>query len=211
VTRSTLTLFISATLLTLAAIAWLAYSWSHGWNVATQPSDNPLLDVALAIGMMAVSALSALPAELIASGNGVLFGPWVGFVITWVGAMLGSAIAFLLARKLGFDGVRDMLKPHHIQRFDALTERYGARALLVIRLVPLIPFFVVNFTAGLSTLPFSRFMLVTGIGIIPVTALCVWFGAGLSDGQWLWPLMLFIAIVALGWLLRKHLLARSDA
>lgn len=122
------------------------------------------------IGLMVFQAvLAPLPAFVVTFANSALFGWAWGAVLSWTGAMLGAALCYWLARWYGRGLVERMTPPGTLQRFDAMTERWGQWAVLVARLLPFVPFDPISYAAGLARLNFVRFLVVTGIGQLPAT------------------------------------------
>jgi len=103
------------------------------------------------IVLMVLHSFVPLPAEIIALANGMLFGPWWGVAVTWIGAMLGAVLAYGLARALGRPAVRGLIPARHWAKLEAIPVRAGP--LLAIRLMPVISFNLVNYAAGLLGVP----------------------------------------------------------
>ncbi|MDA1059098.1 MAG: hypothetical protein O3C65_10470 [Proteobacteria bacterium] len=74
--------------------------------------------VAGSIGLMIVHSFIPFPAEFVAFANGLVYGPYWGVAITWVGAMLGAFAAFGLARWLGRPFVEAVVPIRHRVRLD---------------------------------------------------------------------------------------------
>ncbi|MEQ8964328.1 MAG: TVP38/TMEM64 family protein [Azospirillaceae bacterium] len=152
-----------------------------------------------AVAAMVLHSFVPLPAEVIAMANGMVFGPLLGLVLTWVGAMAGAIVAFALARRLGRPFVARLVPERHWHRIDAWTAESSAGALLMARLVPVISFNLINYAAGLTGVPWRTFLWTTAIGILPVTAACVFLGERLLTAPvWVW-LALAAAMAALWW------------
>jgi uncharacterized membrane protein YdjX (TVP38/TMEM64 family) len=109
-----------------------------------------------------------LPGTILSFAGAILFGPYEGTLYTWVGAVLGSVLAFLLAKSLGRDFV-DRLLGGRFQAFDRRIREHGFTGLLIIRLVPIFPFNGVNFASGLTSISLRDYTLATAIGIVPGT------------------------------------------
>lgn len=151
------------------------------------------------VALMVLHSFLPLPAEVIPMANGVLFGPVVGVALTWIGAMLGAALSFALARGLGRDVARLVLSEARLQRVFALSPHPGT--LLYVRLVPLISFNLVNYAAGLVGVPWWTFLWTTAIGILPLTVTMVLLGSAMLHAPlWLWAaiaaalLLLWLAV-----------------
>jgi uncharacterized membrane protein YdjX (TVP38/TMEM64 family) len=134
-----------------------------------------------------------------------------------MGAVVGSTLAFLLARWLGRDFIERLFRGR-VAAFDQRIRGLGFTGLLVIRLLPLFPFNAVNFGCGLTGIRLWDYVLATAIGIVPGTFvyqfLFAKFGrniltggfrlAYLKDPQLWLALGLFAAFVIVGkWLSKK--------
>lgn len=166
--------------------------------------------VAGALLLMVVHSFVPFPAEFVAIANGMCFGAFWGTVITWVGAMMGALAAFALSRRLGRPFARRMIRDRDWRGVDDWLERYGGEGVLVCRFIPVIAFNLINYAAGLTGISYWKFVWATGLGILPMTTLMVFVGAGieeLSFAAWLIP----AAGVLVLWLIAKRLLARRGA
>lgn len=119
--------------------------------------------------------LTLFPDAILAIASGTIFGLFWGTVYTMIGAACGATLSFFIARFLGRDVVMKLLK-HNAQWFDEGVERQGFLIILVMRLVPLIPFDVISYGAGLSKIKFWDFLVGTLIGIIPGVVIYVNLG-----------------------------------
>ena len=140
---------------------------------------------ALAIGAMVLVSFLPIPAETVAIANGAAFGRLEGFAFTWIGAMLAAAIAFWIARSIGAPIITRIISPKALQHFEALVERRGAPFLLLARMIPLVPYTVVNYGAGLSPVRFSTFLWTSAIGMAPPIFAFVSAGALMREQPWL--------------------------
>ena len=152
------------------------------------------------IALMVVHSFVPFPAEIVACANGMVYGPFWGTVITWVGAMLGAAAAFGLARLLGWPFVRRILTAEHRERLAAWSSQRGAAALLISRFIPVIAFNLINYAAGLAGISWWTFLWTTGLGILPLTAVFTIMGDRLLTlPVWIWVLL--GAVVLIGWII----------
>lgn len=152
------------------------------------------------IGLMVVHSFLPFPSEIIALANGMLYGPLWGSVITWVGAMLGAAAAFGVARTLGQPALRRLLSVSRHADLVRWSREQGGLALLVARLIPLIAFNLINYVAALTEISWWTFLWATGLGILPLTIVLAVLGENVLDMPvWSWALLL--AAVAATWLL----------
>jgi uncharacterized membrane protein YdjX (TVP38/TMEM64 family) len=158
------------------------------------------------VGLMVVHSFVPFPAEFLAVANGMVFGLWLGFLVTWTGAMLGALCAFALARWFGAMLIEPLLSPPKWARMRAWVESGGAGALLTARLIPVISFNLVNYAAGLLEVGWWRFIWTTAIGILPVTIASVLVGSHmLTAPWWIWPMLIGgAAALWLGQILSKR-------
>ncbi|MFZ5997133.1 MAG: TVP38/TMEM64 family protein [Nitrospirota bacterium] len=107
--------------------------------------------------------------------GGFLFGTVLGMVYVNIAATAGACIAFLLSRHLIGSWVQQKYR-RRIEKFNEEFARNGHRYLLVLRLIPVFPFFLVNLFAGITTVPFRTFLWTTSLGIIPGSAIYAFAG-----------------------------------
>lgn len=130
--------------------------------------------------LMAVVAVFPIPAEAPAMLNGMLFGPWIGSLVTWAGAMAGAWISFELARAFGRPLAERWMSPGAVDRVDRVADSAGWWGLLVARFIPLIAFTALNWGLGLCKVPRWRFLWTTALGIAPGAVLFTSSGVGLE-------------------------------
>jgi uncharacterized membrane protein YdjX (TVP38/TMEM64 family) len=123
-------------------------------------------------------ALSVPGGALLTITAGFLFGPWLGGAYAVVGATIGATLVFLAARA-GLAGLAARAAPW-VQRVEAGFRRNGLNYLLVLRLIPIFPFWLVNLVAGAVGLRLWVYVLGTFVGIIPVTFIFASLGNGLG-------------------------------
>lgn len=132
------------------------------------------------IALYAVLTLLAFPGAVPSAASGVLFGTALGTLLTVVGATIGATGAFLLARRIGRAEV-ERIAGARMGRLDAWLERRGFVAVLYARLVPLVPFNVLNYAAGLTSLRTRDYVVATAVGIIPGSFAYTALGGSLDD------------------------------
>lgn len=161
---------------------------------------GPLIVILLKASTLVIAPLGGSPLYPIA---GAAFGFWNGFIYTFIGDLLGSAIAFFISRIFGRKVVQYFVTKPGMKIIDVILAYLGTpRGLIHARLV----FFSfpegVTYAAGLTTMPFWKFLaLVVPIGIGPA-ALLVSFGHVLSSYITAHPLL-----IALGYLLTMGMMA----
>lgn len=114
--------------------------------------------------------------------GGAVFGFWWGALLNSLGANLGASAAFWLARRLGREGLRAWLGDR-LASVDRLTEHAGFSWLLRLRLIPVVPFNLLNFASGLTALPWSTYAAATALGIVPGTLVYTYFADAMLQGS----------------------------
>ncbi len=195
-----------ALLVLLVVLAILAYRMElRPETVETFIRELGAWGVAASIALMVLHSFVPFPAELIAFANGMVYGPFWGTVITWIGAMLGAVVAFGLARIAGRPLVERIVESRHLEGLDQRIAAGSVPVLLLVRLLPLVSFNFVNYGAGLTRVPLWTFLWTTGVGILPPIFAMVVMGDHLEHiTGWMWGAILvaLIGSFALWWALR---------
>lgn len=159
--------------------------------------------------LMVLQAIAApLPAFLITLANGLAFGAfWVGLLSVF-GASVAAAVSFALARALGRGPVEALVGGTGLEGADRWFARYGAYAVLVGRLIPVLSFDVISFAAGLTRMGFPGFLLATVVGMAPATFVYAYLGD--HAPQYVEALFLAFGTVVALTLLASYLRRRSD-
>jgi uncharacterized membrane protein YdjX (TVP38/TMEM64 family) len=124
---------------------------------------------------IAAIALNLPGGAILTIAGGYLFGTLPAVLYVNIGATSGAVLAFLSARYLLGSRLQESYGAQ-LAKFNGEMERNGIRYLLTLRLIPVFPFFLVNFLSGLTRVPLSSFTWTTAIGIIPGTAVFAYAG-----------------------------------
>ena len=125
-------------------------------------------------------AFSVPGAVFITLAGGFLFGAWQGTILTAIGATIGATLIFLFAQRIFGADALDRMGPKARALGEAIRSN-AASYLLVLRLVPLFPFFLVNLVPAFVGVRLPTYVMTTAIGILPATAVFSLAGAGLGD------------------------------
>lgn len=124
----------------------------------------------------------AVPASILTLGGGYLFGLPVGFVADLFGATIGATAAFIVGRTIGRSYVMSKLKNYpKFQAVAVAIRRSGFKIVLLLRLVPLLPFNMLNYLLSVTTVRVRDFMLASLLGMMPITFALVYVGTTLKD------------------------------
>lgn len=163
-------------MLVLAAAGGLC--WYMGTLVTPQELQSLLQGLgswtAIAyMGLFAVLPAFFFPVAVLALAGGLLFGLWRGSLYTFLGAVVNCSLMFFLARYVGRKQVealvRKKLSPVWQKRLEALNSGSGFLFLIILRLIPAVPYNLINYAFGLSSMSFGTYLLASVIGIIPGT------------------------------------------
>lgn len=153
-------------------------------QLRTDYAETGLLGALGFVVLYAALTLLPIPATVFTLAAGAVFGVSRGSAIAWLGATLGAVLAFYLGRLLGRDAVGH-LTGSRLTSLDAFLDRRGFTAVLIARLIPVVPYSAFNYLSGLTRLRPSHYAAATAIGIIPSIAVYTSLGAyGDDPGSW---------------------------
>lgn len=185
-----LTYSLRHALVLVIVLAAIIFAWSTGLfqlgdidrlRVAVRLLRGaPYLPLAFILSYTLLSAIG-VPASPLTLAGGALFGTSHGIVFNWIGAFAGATLSFALVRTLaGGLAFRGSL-----QRGELVGRLLGPGApmlLFRLRLIPAVPFSLLNAGAAMSTMSWRSYAVATGLGIVPVTVVYTTFAASLLDG-----------------------------
>ena len=154
-----------------------------------------------AIAVFTVSAFFGAPQFILIAACVVAFGPWFGFLYSWIATVVSAGVTYWLGR----GPTAQLLARHGGKTVGRLTRFVGKNAFyasFMIRNVPSAPFIVVNMAFGAARASFPGFLAGCALGVLPKTALVAFFGGSFmtavsGDGIWTSAIL---AGVALAWL-----------
>lgn len=146
-----------------------------------QQDLGPWGPLMLAVAYIPLTVL-AVPASILTLGGGYLFGLPVGFVADSIGATIGAAAAFLIGRTIGRSFVTSKLKDYPQFRAVAIAiQRSGFKIVVLLRLVPILPFNMLNYLLSVTPVPLGPYILASWLGMMPITLALVYVGTTLKD------------------------------
>jgi uncharacterized membrane protein YdjX (TVP38/TMEM64 family) len=145
--------------------AWVAGAGPAGWT-------------AMVLGL-AVVLLAPVPRSAVSALVGLVAGLGPGLAVAFTGALIAALAAFGLSRTLGRSAVTRLAGPR-FERVDVLMDRRGFVAVLAGRLLPMVPFVVLSYGAGLTAIRWTPYAAGTALGLLPSTVVQV--GVGASAG-----------------------------
>jgi uncharacterized membrane protein YdjX (TVP38/TMEM64 family) len=141
---------------------------------------HPVLSLLAYIGIYTLAVALSLPVPMVMTlTGGFLFGPWIGGLASAISCTLGAGVVFLVCRTAAGDVLRRRAGPT-IAKIEDDVLRDAFSYIVVLRLLPVMPMWLVNLALGFIEAPFRTYMIATFIGILPVSVVYAWLGAGLG-------------------------------
>lgn len=176
----------------VGAAATIGYSQFHDTltlqNLAAKEAelrgfqqDHALLVYGVAfLVYVAVTGLSLPGATVLTLTCGWFFGFWRGVVLVSFASTTGATVAFLVSRFLLRDSIQTRFG-EKLTTFNRELEREGAFYLFMLRLIPAVPFFVINVVMGLTPIRTRTYWWASQLGMIPGTAVYVYAGSSVPN------------------------------
>jgi uncharacterized membrane protein YdjX (TVP38/TMEM64 family) len=188
--RPSFSRFVPLGALILAAVLFVALGGLRYLSLAALAENREWLQdfvaqggigavLAFILAYAGLVTLSVPVAALLSITSGFLFGPWLGTICAVIGATLGATAVFLAVRT-GSAGLVERAG-QRVRRLEAGFREDALSYLLVLRLVPIFPFWLVNLAAGAVGLRLSVYVLATFVGMIPTSLVYASLGNGLGD------------------------------
>jgi uncharacterized membrane protein YdjX (TVP38/TMEM64 family) len=124
-----------------------------------------------------IATIAFLPAFVLTLGAGVLFGVWLGSIYVFIGATLGSILAFLVGRYFARDWViKKIASNEQFSAIDRAVGKEGLKIVVLTRLSPLFPFNLLNYAFGVTGVSAQDY-IIGSLGMIPGTLMYVYIGS----------------------------------
>ncbi|ESS09945.1 MAG: hypothetical protein A07HN63_00381 [uncultured archaeon A07HN63] len=149
--------------------------WIEGFGVLA-----PLVFVFLQAAQVVVAPI---PGQVVALVAGYLFGPVYGTIYSLAGVLIGSAIAFSLAKRYGRSFVERVIDDAIIDRFDAFVDSVGIPGLFAFVVIPGLPDDAICFLSGLTKWRLRTFMTVISVARLPAYVITVYAGGQFAGGR----------------------------
>lgn len=135
-------------------------------------------------GLYVIATVAMLPGTILGLVAGYLFGPLTGVLIVSPSSVLGATLAFLLARGAFRERVTRAL--NRVPRFGAIAQAVsedGFKVTFLLRLSPLVPFNLLNYSLGLTGVRLRSYVLASFVGMLPGTAAIVYLGSLIGNAD----------------------------
>lgn len=161
-------------------------------------------------GLLAGDLFLPVPSSLTSTALGALLGFWGGLVASWLGMTIGCVAGYYFGAYAGPPAIRRLAGESEIERVRQGAARLGDWMIVLFRPVPVLAEISVVF-AGLSRIPFSRFLRLSALSNLGISAAYAAVGSSAAEAESF--LLAFggaIAIPAIGWILLR-ILSRKRA
>lgn len=156
--------------------------------------------IAAPLAFVALSSLltvAMFPGPLLAGASGLLFGTALGTPVSIAAATLGASLAFSLARRFGARSV-DELSGRRVRVVQDFIAQRGFLSVLYARILPAMPYNMVNYAAGLTAVPLLTFAAATAVGCAPRAFAYTALGGSLSNLDSPAAIAAFAVLLAMG-------------
>ncbi|WP_378742317.1 TVP38/TMEM64 family protein [Nocardia brasiliensis] len=171
------------------------------------PSPRQIQDWATSVGPIfpllffvvhALVTVAPIPRTVFTVSAGLLFGPILGIALAVGATTVSAALAILLVRALDREQVASRLTHPAVRAVDDRLRRRGWLAVGSLRLIAPVPFSVINYCCGLSSIRFWPYMIATLVGVLPGTVGTVILGDALTGTTHPAMIVFSGALVAIG-------------
>lgn len=179
-------LFFGLAFLALIGLAGWAY-FSRYPSLTSENLDQFIRGFGpLAVGVYGLAYLLSSPipfmAPILAATGGLLFGPFLGTLLAIFSAAATSLVPFMVSRKLGRGWVEARLKGTRLENFyQQAYQNSGFNFILMLRLVPVMPWELQNYVAGVTQVSILTYLAATVLGSAPLSIALVILGATLKN------------------------------
>jgi len=128
--------------------------------------------------------LAPVPGEITGFVGGLLFGKWLGTILSTAGLLAGSLLAFSLSRVFGMKLVEKIVKKKYVDRFDHFITHRGLHLTFLLFLIPGFPKDSLCYLLGISHMRYRDFIIINIFGRLPGTLVLAWEGDAVSGGKY---------------------------
>ncbi len=140
---------------------------------------GPAAPVVFVLGH-AVVTVAPVPRSVFTLAAGLLFGPFIGVVLSWGATTVSAVLAFVLVRGVGRKMVVPFLDRGVLYRVNARLGTRGWSTVAALRMIPPVPFSALNYCSALSSMSLRHFIVGTALGIVPGSVAVVLLGDALT-------------------------------
>lgn len=135
----------------------------------------------LFVGLYALGCVFAVPASIFIIAAGIIWGALFGGLYALAGGVLGAFCSFAVGKFIGAGLLPKLGK--HGRRLERQLEKAGFRSMLILRLVPIFPFAVLNYAAGVAGMGAADYVFATALGTAPSHFIVAYSADAIANGQ----------------------------
>ena len=168
---------------------WNLFQDRHQLKVVLR-SYGPYSPLAFILLQIIQVVIAPIPGEAIEFLGGYVFGVWGGMVYSMIGLILGSGLAFGIAKIFERQAIERFISPELRKKFDYLIGHEGVILSFLLFLIPGFPKDTLCYILGLTPMHWGIFLIISTIGRIPGTLMATLQGAKAFDQQYVTLLIL---------------------
>lgn len=178
-------LIIAFILLLLYLIYDKLFSGLTAYDIRDYVNSFGVLAPIIYIVLFSTLPIAFFPVPILAFAGGISFGLIEGTIYTMIGALTNSLLMFFLARivarELVIEYLRKRLPKKWFDLFNNSGRKKGLYIIFIMRLIPLVPYNMINYLAGLTEIKLKDYIIATALGILPGTLIFLNIGDKLID------------------------------
>lgn len=150
------------------------------------------------LGMQFLQVVVAfIPGEVVQIAAGMMYGPWLGGIIIFAGAIISSAFIFVVVHKLGAPFVHSMIPEKWVGKLDDFEQSKKLDVMVfVLFLIPGLPKDVFTYLVPLTSMSMRNFMIFSNVGRIPGIFMSTFAANGLMEGDYMQSAVIFALCAA---------------
>lgn len=152
-----------------------------------------------------------VPVTVLAISAGAVFGFWQASLYTFIGAFLNSTLTYVISKYFAYDLINDYANSKYSTEYEKLKKntkgKDGLILMMVLRLLPLVPYTLLNYISGVVGYDYKVFIVSTLLGIIPGMLCYVNIGASSING--LSPKLVLSISILIAFLIITTVLAKK--
>lgn len=160
--------------------------------------------------LFTIVPLTLFPDAILAIAGGLIFGIFEGSIYIMIGALCGATLSFYIAR-VYTPWLKEKLAHEKLLDIEKNVQKNGFLIVFLLRLIPLVPFDIISYSAGFSSIRYRDFILATFIGIIPGVIVYANIGAqslGLGSNSFYLSIAFLIGLIVFSLSFKKSIKRR---
>lgn len=168
-------------------------------KVTTTIREAGISGVFILLGFQFLQIVVAfIPGEVVQMAAGIIYGPWIGALIIWIGCIISSAFVFILVHKLGAPFVQAVVPEKYMEKFRNFESSSKFDVIVfILFLIPGLPKDVFTYITPLSHMKLGPFLAITNFARIPGIVVSTYAADGLVQGRIMESVILFLVLAVI--------------